>query len=200
MKARRCSPVCATWGEGLAPVHSFSSCWHEQSVSGGFGCKLPVRSCETIRLIQQDAKSQEEEMCIVTSVWTRLCSFSSQRPVKNIEVQEINPSNEAGCRSRANRAGSGRCSPSCRPHGSNQLTLEHWHLWERGPTTTAFTTSSLRAHDFLTQLHNINKHVCTQEVKQSNPPGTECWQGMSKRRVGGRWGVLLTTKVGWGPK
>ena len=123
-------------------------------------------------------------MCIVTSVWTRLCSFSSQRPVKNMEVQEINPSNEAGCRSRANRAGSSLCSPSCRPHGSNQLTLEHWHLWERGPTTTAFTTSSLRAHGFLTQLHNINKHVCTQEVKQSNPSGTECWQGMSKRRVG----------------
>ncbi len=96
------------------------------------------------------------------------------------ENQSIKRGSYPHCRTWANGAG----SSCCWPHGSNHLTLEHWHLWEHRPTTTAFTTSSLRAYGFLTQLHNINKHVCTQEVKQSNPPGTKCWQGMSKWRGG----------------
>lgn len=42
------------------------------------------------------------------------------------------------------------------------------------PKTTAFTTHYFQAYATLTWLHNINKHVCTEEVKQSDPPGTEC--------------------------
>lgn len=81
--------------------------------------------------------------------------------------------------------------PGFVPHGSNHLTPEHWHLRERGQQLPRLQPLPYGAHGFLTQPRNINKHVCTQEVNQSNPSGTECWQGRSKLRGGGRWGMLL---------
>lgn len=201
MKAWQCSPDCAVWGEGLAHIHCFSCCWHEQSNSCGFRATGTILWSGPPNPMRSKVRNVGSECNLLS--WLGSISFHHGDLLNLSKFQKINPSNRAHILTEEpGPTGLGSrtlYSPNCRPHGSNHLTLEHWHLWEHRPTTTAFTTSSLRAHGFLTQLHNINKHVCTQEVKQSNPSGTKCWQGMSKWR-GGRWGVLLTTKVGSGPR
>lgn len=157
--------------EGLASIHSFSHCWHEQRYSRGFGCELLVKSCETIHLIQRDARSREQGMH-VTSVWTQLYTFSSQWPVKCTEVQKINPSNEAHIL---------HVEPGPTRLAAFAVAWRAGHMdsiispWSAGISESTgqqlpLLQPLLYGHRvFLTQLHNINKCVYTgSKAKESS--------------------------------
>lgn len=139
----------------------------------------------------------------VTSVWTRLYGFSSQWPVKCIEVQEINPSNGAHILV---------VEPGPTGLAAVALAWTASHMdpiispWSNGISESAgqqlpLLQPLLYGHTVFSHSYTILINMCVhRKLSKAILQARSVDREWVSEGVGGRWGVLLTTEVGRGPK